>query len=89
MEQFLLAVHLIRVFFLTNGHSDNGLLAHPHQFLDQTVLYRGKSRKPVEYHHTVRKDLRLYQGSAQHIQRLLCSDKMVSDIILKSPVQSL
>ena len=89
MEQLLLAVRLVRVFFRTDSHGDYGLRAHPHQLLDQAVLYGGESRESIKYHHTALKDLRLRQQSAQHIQCLLRGNKMILNIILKSPVQGL
>lgn len=52
MEQLLFTIHFIRILSHSNGHGNDGLCAHAHQFLDQPVLYWSKSRKAVKHHYT-------------------------------------
>ena len=52
MEQLLFTIHFIRILSHSNGHGNDGLCAHAHQFLDQPVLYGSKSRKAVKHHYT-------------------------------------
>ena len=51
-EQLLFTIHFIRILSHSNGHGNDGLCAHAHQFLDQPVLYGSKSRKAVKHHYT-------------------------------------
>ena len=75
MEQLLFTIHFIRILSHSNGHGNDGLCAHAHQFLDQPVLYGSKSRKAVKHHYTAFKIFDL--------DRDLRSTSSVSSVVIK------
>ena len=54
VKKLLLTVQAIGILSLSQGQRHDHFITDGHQFLDQAILYGGKSGETIEYHHAPR-----------------------------------